>query len=50
LTCRAPRLLGGVTTGQGISASTRDGFRTYFEGLARNVEHPTDAVLSEHIA
>ncbi|MYM73546.1 amidohydrolase family protein [Duganella sp. FT134W] len=39
--CRS--LLGGVTTGQGISASTRDGFRTYFEGLVRNVEHPADA-------
>jgi 5-methylthioadenosine/S-adenosylhomocysteine deaminase len=39
--CR--NLFGGVTTGQGMSMSTTDGYKTYFQGLMRNVENPLDA-------
>lgn len=39
--CR--NLFGGVTTGQGMSLSSSDGFRTLFQGLMRNVEQPLEA-------
>jgi len=39
--CR--NLLGGVTTGQGMSLSTSSGFKKYFKGLMRNVESPLDS-------
>src|SRR5688572_28887138 len=38
--CR--NVLGGVTTGQGISMSTPEGHKRYYLGLMRNVEQPLD--------
>ncbi|CAM3684244.1 Amidohydrolase family protein [Paracidovorax anthurii] len=38
--CR--NLLGGTTTGQGLSLSSPAGIGTYFKGLMRNVEQPVD--------
>lgn len=41
--CR--NLLGGVTSGQGMSLSSSTGFPKYFQGLMRNIEQPLDAAF-----
>jgi len=38
-------LVGGVTTTQGIALSSNAGIRTYYKGVVRNVEQPTDQAL-----
>jgi hypothetical protein len=38
-------LVAGVTTSQGIALSSNSGIRTYYKGIVRNVEQPTDPAL-----